>query len=517
MMLPTSMWLPKRIWRALRRYVFVGIFVSALALWQIVVVCMAMGAALANVGSFRHDVAPADREFVQSLWTPSSMQLTSSIAEMTELRQSFDSTSTLYQQTVRSVLDGADPMVAARKLKELSSTWSISNQAFHSHISDSEHQISKIAHQAVCRGMFDEPFVPLLRELPYLKGHYLRSFISGAAFGEALICIKQGRFMEACDLLQDDRGHDKNEVVLAQESLGRLEHDPSDFQARLNLYKSLHTLEMAGGYSTAILHFYWPLYDDAKTPSERAQVLLEIAPFYRYDPSGSGPSTRRAIYAAACRLLSGKSSAEAQAKIIAAMADLEHERKNDLLALALYQAISDAPAPLREWGRSTFNCGYLLRGLGDTRSAIAYQRRLLGSGVNDLDPGGHIMETYINYRHNAASEIALARRVQWNFPSEYVWIHRAEFRYPYRSWCGTCQDSEEREMNRALRTASFRAGPVFFLWNCAHRPDRYAGFALYVMLAAGIVQLLFGKNLGHRVRATPSQAAKAHSGGAADE
>jgi Tetratricopeptide repeat len=93
------------------------------------------------------------------------------------------------------------------------------------------------------------------------------------------------------------------------------------------------------------------------------------------------------------------------------------------------------------WGPAVFNSGLAHHKKGRHREAIALFERLLNSSVNDLEPGGRLMEAYQNYRHQACLQLSRCHEDLGDFPSALRYALLARDRYPYRSWCGTCQMS----------------------------------------------------------------------------
>src|SRR4051812_44421268 len=67
-----------------------------------------------------------------------------------------------------------------------------------------------------------------------------------------------------------------------------------------------------------------------------------------------------------------------------------------------------------------------------------YDTVKLGSGVNDCDPSGNLMEAYRNYRHRACLEISMCHEEEGDREAALRYAVLARDRYPYRSWCGTC-------------------------------------------------------------------------------
>ncbi|HEX8312310.1 MAG TPA: hypothetical protein VF614_13395 [Chthoniobacteraceae bacterium] len=94
-----------------------------------------------------------------------------------------------------------------------------------------------------------------------------------------------------------------------------------------------------------------------------------------------------------------------------------HEKKLEA-AIALFQvkdyskaeeafrALRAEELPISAWGMVCNNLG-TLKVQKKYREAIEVFNSVLDSDVNDRDPGGHLMESFRNYKHKAAIQIAL--------------------------------------------------------------------------------------------------------------
>jgi tetratricopeptide (TPR) repeat protein len=103
-------------------------------------------------------------------------------------------------------------------------------------------------------------------------------------------------------------------------------------------------------------------------------------------------------------------------------------------------------------GAALFNLGMTLRKLRRFADARGVLEQLIRSDVNDLDPGGSIMEGFRNYRARAVDEIAACweEEGRWDLALEtYQNLGRA---HPTKSFCGTCAQSIGRR--RLIKIAS---------------------------------------------------------------
>ena len=111
-------------------------------------------------------------------------------------------------------------------------------------------------------------------------------------------------------------------------------------------------------------------------------------------------------------------------------------------------------------GLSLFNQGYSLAKAKEWDKAIEVFNALIQSGVDDRDPGGHIMETNRNYRHRAALEISKCYEAKADYRAAYGWAVRARDQYQSVSCCGTCQENSRERLNRRLDELAARAGGI---------------------------------------------------------
>ena len=88
------------------------------------------------------------------------------------------------------------------------------------------------------------------------------------------------------------------------------------------------------------------------------------------------------------------------------------------------------------WGKAVFNLGISHKDQSDFEGAIGYFTSLLDSDVNDLEPGGNIMEPYRNYRPRAQWQIAHSLFAQGKYRDALNAYRVGETRYPMESWCG---------------------------------------------------------------------------------
>ena len=76
--------------------------------------------------------------------------------------------------------------------------------------------------------------------------------------------------------------------------------------------------------------------------------------------------------------------------------------------------------------------------MGASRRPLPGHVGLGGSGVNDCDPSGYLMEAYQNYRHRACLEISFCHEEMGDRKAAFRYAVLARDRHSYQSWCGTC-------------------------------------------------------------------------------
>lgn len=451
------------------RIVLVG-----LAVWQLAVFAIAGGAHLAGVGRGHLEIPEADRELVRSLVTPSQEAVEVSLTRADELRQLHGEFAEEWHNASRRILAGESSRAVSKELKEIARAWPPPYRHLFGTIVQDEKWPARRALEAVQHGCYDATLIPLLRGLPYLPGHQSKTWKRVAVYSEALILIDQGRYEEAGYLLETEHtglGMPAPEVL---PSLLCVQADPCDFDARLELGDELCRLAYGSWFRSALADAYWRVFDLAEDYSECGRALLRLARQYPVGQSPTDPDVGRDLYVAAGRLLAaGQCGPDVQAKAIAAFGDRRRCQATAPLSIALYEAVFRSFPGTGDWARSTFNYGHLLHQAGHPADAVGALRSIMDSGANDLEPAPCIMEAYRNYRHHAAREMAQSYGDLGNFPMDYYWTYRGSTCFPYRTWCGTCQRSEEKQTRRELMVGSLRAGPVFLVWNTVRFPRQY--------------------------------------------
>jgi tetratricopeptide (TPR) repeat protein len=116
---------------------------------------------------------------------------------------------------------------------------------------------------------------------------------------------------------------------------------------------------------------------------------------------------------------------------------------------------SDADVPTK--GKARFNLGVTYGALGKYNEAIAEYEKVLTSGVDDAELGGELMETNRNYRHRSCLHIAGCYQALGDNQKSLEYALLAKQKYPYTTWCGTCEQEAKAELNEYLVNRAFAA------------------------------------------------------------
>jgi len=112
-------------------------------------------------------------------------------------------------------------------------------------------------------------------------------------------------------------------------------------------------------------------------------------------------------------------------------------------AAAAYQNLlaktTDAPTK----AKILFNLGLTYQQLKQYDKAIENFRQIFEMKVDDREAGGNIMQAYRNYRPNAQWEIGNSFFAKGDYENALLAYRTTREKYPFRSWCGTCQGSFE--------------------------------------------------------------------------
>jgi len=148
-----------------------------------------------------------------------------------------------------------------------------------------------------------------------------------------------------------------------------------------------------------------------------------------------------------------------------------------------WTVVSLCPHTSPNWPKATFNLGLLEVKQRHFARAIEHFQAVLDSHPNDKEPGANIMQVYRNYSHRGALAISECYEEMGQFRQALHYARLARTRYPYQSWCGTCQMSAQAYLARRIAYLTFRAygiqvmttallgGVVLLRWKKAKRPQ----------------------------------------------
>jgi tetratricopeptide (TPR) repeat protein len=132
-------------------------------------------------------------------------------------------------------------------------------------------------------------------------------------------------------------------------------------------------------------------------------------------------------------------------------------------AQASWIKIRECASATSDWPKAVFNLGLLEHKRNNLRQAIRYFDEVLQSRPNDKEPGGNLMETNRNYSFRSALAISQCYEAMGVFGSalHYAWL--AKTKYPYYSWCGTCNNNANFALNKRIAYLTLR-GSRLHVW-----------------------------------------------------
>jgi tetratricopeptide (TPR) repeat protein len=142
-----------------------------------------------------------------------------------------------------------------------------------------------------------------------------------------------------------------------------------------------------------------------------------------------------ALYTSCCY---GRRGVEREAGEVVRRANAAYEEGRQEEALGEWAVVIDRYPFTSAWGLAIYNTGIHERDQGRYGEAITRFESLLGSGLDDRDPSGYLMEAYQNYHHQACLQMSVCYEALGDYPSALRFAVLARDAYPYQSWCGTC-------------------------------------------------------------------------------
>ncbi len=243
-------------------------------------------------------------------------------------------------------------------------------------------------------------------------------------------------------------------------------------------------LSEATGQFDGLDRLAWHLWDGAEAAGERARILTILISFSSWDEEAS------VLWRAVLRfwkVAPGEHGDEIADAAMQTGAEL-FRQQSYLPALELFEAAVAADGNGSQWAAATYDVASSARMLG--RHGLARQRAqlLLASDVNDLQPGDSLMRPAQNYRHEASRLMAQSYQAQGAYPLAYWWSLQAAERYPFRSWCGTCNEGAATIVALEVSGASFRMGPLGVVGHMLYRP----GLNLHLWIPLGLAAAVTG-------------------------
>jgi len=105
-------------------------------------------------------------------------------------------------------------------------------------------------------------------------------------------------------------------------------------------------------------------------------------------------------------------------------------------AAEIYRSIIASKPDTPLLAKAIYNLGMTQQAMGQHREAIATYQQIFNLTVDDREPGGHIMETYRNYRPNAMWQIGQCHYALGEYRQALDAIEKNKSLYPFQSWCG---------------------------------------------------------------------------------
>ncbi|MBN1345758.1 MAG: hypothetical protein JXQ73_23900 [Phycisphaerae bacterium] len=434
-----------------------------------------------------------DQQFVASLTVPDKEAIDESAEFVEYLRRIHNHQMRVWHQRCMAFLEAPEPQRAGRDdAQAVPDDWP---KLYTSPLLFAHSESTPLrAVTAVAHGCADEEILDLLA-CP--RPHSLGAGWDSIFFVARLtVLVRVGRFVELLTELDgyEERVHGAvpTEVRKAAVALGDV---PEDFDARLKLMDYLKECTCSPRFRPAHVDYCWRLMDRATNDAQRAACLTELGDLYGNLWGTHDFPTAYHFYIAGARWAHKAGDATPlQARALAALGQVDAKRGNLLRAAALYGDVVERFPATKQWGVSAFNKGWLLRKGGYPRQARDALNLLIASKVDERDPTPHIMSAYQNYRHRAAREIARSFADEYDFPMAYYWEYLATWKYPYRSWCGTCIGSARSRETWRLLTASCLAGPAFILPNLLIAPARN----WHILIGLSVVVWILGRRLRRR-------------------
>jgi hypothetical protein len=142
------------------------------------------------------------------------------------------------------------------------------------------------------------------------------------------------------------------------------------------------------------------------------------------------------LYAACCY---GRQRAECEAGEVVWRGEVAKANSRAEDAAADWALVISRYPYTSAWGKAVYLIGIYERDRGRRDEALARFRSLLGSGLDDPDPSGYLMDVFQEYRQEACLEIASYYEALGDYPTALRFVVRARDTFHLGVGCGTCQ------------------------------------------------------------------------------
>jgi hypothetical protein len=402
-----------------------------------------------------------DRQRFESFVHPSDADANQSKEVFENIILSHMSAMTVWKESVGKLLSGANAeAVLSEASKRLPQSPQVLAGRYESSASSLKQGFSRAEREDVLRTALDYGYRDerLFKEITeFLATAKYQSPYTVYPYIFAL--VEERKFDEAIDVASNywQRENSQREYGQLLSDLKHLRENPNDFDSNLVIARS--PIGAFAGNET-LLEFCYKLWPTAKTPEAQASLLLSCLPAF----SKNGNEDLSLFFASnAVKLTSAaaQSHSSTWADLMAVIADQEAQHGNNYFARDVFGFLAQNFPPGRNWGVHQYNYAILLKKTGFPRHAEPEAIRLIDSNVNDQDEGPNLMDTYRNYRHEAALLISDVRSSVGDFEGSLRWQYLAATKYKYTSWCGTCADAEAMRTTEDLFTRSLKAGPIY--------------------------------------------------------
>lgn len=117
------------------------------------------------------------------------------------------------------------------------------------------------------------------------------------------------------------------------------------------------------------------------------------------------------------------------------------------LAVQLYKNLLDGELDVSMEAKILNNLGLTYKAQKRFDDATETFQRILSGKANDLEPDGHIMEAYRNYRPKAQWEIGNCFLLSGNYKKALNAYQITKSKHPFRSWCGNAKWEYDHKYN----------------------------------------------------------------------